>query len=275
MLLASKISTYCRDVGEAALAGKYVSPKSRDLGIERIKAQAALDSLHESKIASGAVSVGRKLIRLGYETDCSYEKTGFGYLYSHSTQFSDGSLISAKAPRGKRTFLVPQLVLHFTGEFSPAVSCEQFSQMFYEISVGFEVTSLPFKNNDYELTDVMCGNGFGHQNLVGVTKSLSRASRTNFSELLSGASFSVSCSNALGSEIKGVAFGARLQYASIESLHQYLVDFYKEQERVGLDPGDYIALPLPCKPLPFVADDEWICVSTGLQIGELRLKFKK
>jgi hypothetical protein len=227
------------------------------------------------KGASGAVSCGRKLIRSGHGTDYSSEQIGFGYLYSHSTQFSDESLIVAKAPRGKRVFLFPQLVLHFTGEFSSCVSCEQFSQMFDEISVGFEVTSLPFKNNDYELTDVICGNGFGHQSLIGVAKSLSQASRKNFSELLSCASFSVSCSNALSSEIKGVAFGAKLYYSSIECLYQHLVHFFEEQGRVGLNQGDYVALPLPCEPLAFTVNDEWICVSTGLQISELRVRFKK
>jgi hypothetical protein len=137
------------------------------------------------------------------------------------------------------------------------------------------VTSLPFKNNDYELTDVICGNGCGHQSLIGVAKSLSQASRKNFSELLSCASFSVSCSNALSSEIKGVAFGAKLYYSSIECLYQHLVHFFEEQGRVGLNQGDYVALPLPCEPLAFTVNDEWICVSTGLQISELRVRFKK
>ncbi len=250
--------------------------KARQLGLGHDCALDALESLHSTKVASGSVRVGRTIITQPVPpAHRSVECAAFGYIYAHSTHFASGDVTIRNTRHSRQSSVAPRLVFRFVGDFTEAVSLKEFSAMFDGIALGLEVIALPFKNQDFVFEDVICGNGFSYENIVGEMKILSQSSRLNFSAVLQSSAVSISSINGSGSTIRGVSYGAGLCSSSLEELYGLSMNYLRIHGKPPLEEGDLVCMPHLCAPAAIAVGDEWVCVSAGLNLGELRVRFKK
>lgn len=273
MLLASKIGVYVKSVHKAIAEDKSVFPLAGPLGLSRSSATAALASLDASRIASGCVRIGRKMIscQLASE-DSDAEFASLGYLYDRDVVHSEDSTSEIRAPRKNKVLVAPRLTVRVHGSFTEATTFERFSEMLDAVGLGLEILSIPFKENSWLGEDEICSNGFGFKQVIGPMKGLSRASRKNFDHILAHSTFSFSCVNKKGSQLRGFAVGGARQASPLNALYAACRDVYRTQGDVALCDGDLLEFKPLCVPMSSSAGDEWIVSPAGIQLDTLRVR---
>jgi 2-keto-4-pentenoate hydratase len=275
MLFSSRSLAYAHALKEAQLSRKTMAPQASTLGLTPQTSVRTLNELHTFFVADGVTAVGRKLIAESPRAQAgSVDNACLGYLYNAQFANDDEEHAPIRTHGSTRLRLEPKLVLRFAA--APELSCgfEDFIAAIDAIAIAAELQLLPYTDASWRFEDKICANGFSKTIVVGELKTLSRNSKRNFSELLNHSSFSFSRTSASGSALIDFTPGHRTALSSIAELYRVM-----QQQNLSMPGttligrGDLVALNAVCHPQPVVAGDEWVCVSTGLDLDSLRIRF--
>lgn len=274
MLLSSRSLAYAHALKNALSGKRGITPQAATLGLTPEAGLKTLNDLHSLYVAEGVATVGRKMIAQSLSAAAQpLESACLGYLYG--VQFPDerGELPVVRTLGSARLRLEPKLVLRFANEPDLASGFDAFMESIDAIAMGAELLLLPFENKNWVFEDKLCANGFSKAIMVGELKTLSRRSKKNFSLLLDHSTFSLSRNNAVGSVLLDHAPGHSTSLSSIAELYQLLLQRYEKSASTTITTSGLVALNAVCQAHPVLAGDEWVCVSTGLDLPSLRIRF--
>jgi hypothetical protein len=274
MLFSSRSRTYAHALKEAYSGRKTVAPQAAALGLTPESSVKTLNELHTMFIAEGMNPVGRKLIAdsLGTDIDLA-DQACLGYVYRAQFANEEGELAPIRTHGSTRLRLEPKLILRFAVAPKVSDSFEAFIEAIDAIAMGAELQLLPYADASWQFEDKICANGFGKTLLSGELKTLSLSSKMHFSQLLDLSTFSFSRSSASGSLLVDYTPGHKTALSSIGDLYR-LMQRYDDSSIVNaITAGDLVALNAVCPSQPVAAGEEWVCVSTGFDLGSLRIRF--
>jgi 2-keto-4-pentenoate hydratase len=274
MLFSSRSLAYAHALKEAHLSRKTVAPQAAALGLTPETSARTLNELHTFFVADGLSAVGRKLIA---ESPCtptgSADNAGLGYLYNAKFVDDEGEHAPIRTRGSTRLRLEPKLVLRFAVAPDMAAGFETFMAAIDAIAIAAELQQLPYADTSWRFEDKICANGFSKTLVIGELKTLSQHSKKNFSALLDHSSFSFSRTSASGSALVDYTPGHRTALSSIAELYRVMQQQSLNMPGTLVGKGDLVALNAVCHSQPVAAGEEWVCVSTGLDLDSLRIRF--
>jgi hypothetical protein len=271
MLLSSRSRAYAHALKEAYSGRKTVAPQASALGLTPETSVKTLNELHTMFIADGINPVGRKLIADSAITDP--DQACLGYLYEAQFADEEGELAAIRTHGSTRLRLEPKLILRFADAPDMTAGFERFIETIDAIAMAAELQHLPYTDAGWKFEDKICANGFSKIILSTELKTLSLSTKKNFSCLLDHSSFSFSRTSASGSVLVDYMPGHKTTLSSIGELYQMMLQHSLSSPGATVARGDLIALNAVCPEQPVAAGEEWVCVSTGLDLDTLRIRF--
>ncbi len=274
MLLSSRSRAYAHALKEAQTSRKTLAPQALPLGLTHETSVKTLNDLHTLHIADGVSPIGRKMIAASpYAAPDSLDSACLGYLYSAQFAGEDGEPAIFRTHGSTRLRLEPKLMLRFADAPDIAGGFDAFIDAIDAIAIAVELLHLPYADSSWRFEDKICANGFSRTLVAGELKTLSRSSKKNFSQLLNLGTFSLSRKTASGSALVDYTPGQRTTLSSIAELYRVLEQQCASEPGRPIAKGDLVALNAVCHPQPVSTGEEWICVSTGLDLESLRIRF--
>lgn len=276
MLLSSRPLAYAHAIKAAQTGKQAIAPQAASLGLTHETSVQTLSDLHTLYIADGVSAVGRKLIAdsSAAETDGT-DRSCLGYLYGVQFPDEEGELPVVRTNGSTRLRLEPKLILRFADAPDMTAGFGAFINAIDAIAIGAELLLLPYANSSWRFEDKLCANGFSKTLMAGDLKTLSQSRKKNFSQLLEHSNFSLSRKTAAGAALVDYTPGQKTSLSSIAALYRLLQQEWVSMPGGPIVPGDLVALNAICNPQPVIAGEEWICVSTGLDLDSLRIRFSK
>ncbi len=275
MLFTSRSLAYAHALKEAQLSRKTLAPQASSLGLTPETSVRTLNELHTFFVADGVTALGRKLIAKSPRAeDGNADNACLGYLYNARFADDDEEHAPIRTHGSTRLRLEPKLVLRFAAAPAMSSDFESFIAAIDAIAFAAELQLLPYADASWRFEDKICANGFSKTLVVGELKTLSQSSKRNFSELLDHSSFSFSRTSSTGSALIDYTPGHSTALSSIAELYRVM-----QQQSLSMPgttligKGELVALNAVCHPQPVAAGDEWVCVSTGLDLDSLRIRF--
>jgi hypothetical protein len=233
-----------------------------------------LDALHTLNIANGLDPVGRKVISEA-STRCAIDqpRACLGHHYASQTVWVQDEELILKTRNSSRLFLHPNLVLKISQAPDISTSLEQFTQMFESAALAFEILQVPFAGTAWTFEDRVCSNGMGHQLVIGDARTLSEKRKRNFSNVVNHAMFSLNRVSQQGSQIINFASGSDVAMSSISDLYEVFQRGWQMDACSPFRQHDLISLNSICPPVKITAGEEYACVSSGIDLGSIRIRF--
>lgn len=276
MLYSSRLRSYAHALREAQTRRKAISSKARALGLTAESSIKALDDLHTLHIAEGLPAVGRKLIADSSGADSQHVDNAYlGYLYQLEFAEEDADPPVFRTHGSSRFRLEPKLMLRFAHSPDLDNGLDAFVDAIDAMALSAELQFMPFAEGSWCFEDKICANGFGTRLIAGEMKTLSRSSKRNFDQLLNLSSFSLSRVSAAGSALVSYQLGHQTRLSSIAALYALLKHRQPTDAGSPIAEGQVVALDAVCDAQPVAAGEEWVCVSTGFDLGSLRISFTK
>lgn len=275
MLLSSRSRDYAHALKDALAGRKAIAPQAASLGLTAETSVKTLRELHTLHIADGMSTVGRKIIAASPRAlPGQEEQSCLGYLYSAQMPDDEDELPVVRTHGSARLMIEPKLALRFAEAPDPGAGVDGFLDAIDAIAMSAEVLMRTFDGSSWRFEDKICANGFSKTLLVGDLKTLSRSSKKNFSVLLEHSNFSLNRKSGPNWTVVDYTPGHQTSQSSIASLVQMV------QRQVDIDDkpiakGDLVVLNAVCAAHPVAAGEEWVCVSTGLDLPSLRVRFSK
>ena len=274
MLLSSKLHSYAHAIKAVDSTRQAIAPQASTLGLTLETAMQTLDALHTLNIANGLDPVGRKVISES-STRGSIDQTRvcLGHHYADQTLYVEDEELVLKTRNSSRLFLHPKLVLKISQSPDISTSLEEFTQMFESAALAIEILQVPFKGTAWTFEDRVCSNGMGHQLAIGEERTLSEKRKRNFSDVVNHAMFSLNRVRKDGSQLINYASGSNVAISSISELYEV---FQRQCQIDGCSPfrqHDLISLNSICPPVKVNAGEAYACVSSGIDLGSIRIRF--
>ncbi len=276
MLLSSRPLAYAHAIKAAQTGKQMIAPQAASLGLTHETSVRTLSDLHTLYIADGMPAVGRKLIVDAPSAAAdSTDRSCLGYVYRAEFPDEEGELPVVRTHGSTRLRLEPKLILRFAAAPDLTAGFGAFINAIDAIAIGAEVLLLPFAESSWRFEDKVCANGFSKTLMVGELRTLSQSRKKNFSQLLEHSTFSLSRRSAAGASLVDYTPGQSTTLSSIAALYRLLQQEWLSVPGGPIVEGDLVALNAIARPQAVAAGDEWICVSTGLDLESLRIRFSK
>ena len=221
-------ATALQDIADEVLAARHhqrqIEPFSRRVaGFDVPSAYEAARRVHASRLAGGAVAVGRKI---GFTNPALWDHYGvrhpiWGHVYDDSVQHLADNHGRCRIGRFAEPKIEPEIVLHFGATPPAGADADAILASIDWVAHGFEVVQSHFPGWRFEAADTIADGSLHAALLVGEPRAV-QALGPDVAERLLSFSLALSCDGAVrdtgrGSNVLGSPLGAIAQLLAVLS----------------------------------------------------------
>jgi len=277
MLMSTLSTRYAHALLKARTAGTLMTPITDETDLSMADAYDIARTILDARIAQGEVPVGRKIGFSNRKMWPMYGKsepmTGpiWSTLFDSTVEFAHDNNPIHKLTKAQQPRIEPELVFKLARTPEPDIDLEGLGECLEWIAHGFEIVVSPFRHWEFEPADAVAAFGLHRALIIGEPKMLSRESKRRLHTVLSGASISLSRSNAEGSELCAAGFASDVMDSPLHALLALHQELQQQNQFSPLQAGELITTGSWTDALPIKRGEVWSSAFSQLNLPGLNL----
>jgi len=279
MLMSDQANRYAHQLLEVRAAGQQIPPLSSQAPLSIADAYDIAKNILDIRIAEGEVPVGRKI---GFTNSAAWERMSkrelvdapmWATVFDTTVRYAHDNLGYQSLSGAMRPRLEPEVVFKLRRTPAPDAGLREIADAIEWMAHGFEVVVSPFDNLEFEAADAIAAFGMHGVLIVGEPQMLSAALRPRLSNMLAGASVSLSCGRGECFTLRGAGFGSEVLGNPVHALlrlHQLL---QTQPQFAPLTAGEIITTGTWTEAYPIEAGQTWSSAFSGINLPGLTISF--